>query len=161
MGRPFNSVPITAKQWSARTCCIIAEPTFRNNSAVAVRTPELASRASLLEAHMRKITFVVEPAVGRPGYFAASLDGVGLCISREPLLSAARELIRHGAPPDTILAMRHAGSDHDALRGQLGALAKLTVQDGQDGAPRLRRWRPSPYGGVPSPMRFAPAAPQP
>ena len=99
---------------------------------------------------MRKIVIIVEPVAGRPGYFAAALDGVGLCISREPLLSAARELIRRGVSPDTILAMRHAGSDHDALRGRLGALAMSTIADNRHGTPVLRRWK-GPPGVVQAP----------
>jgi hypothetical protein len=76
----------------------------------------------------------VAPVADRPGYFAAT---------------TAR-----GWPADAVLIMRHAGSDHDAIRGRLGALAKLPVEDGQDGVPRLRRGRPSQYVGVSPPVRF-------
>ena len=37
--------------------------------------------------------------------------------------------------------MRHAGSDVDCLRGKIGILAKLTVDEG---GPRFRRWKPMP-----------------
>ena len=107
---------------------------------------------------MRKIIIVVEPVVGRPGYFAAALDGVGLCISREPLLAAARELDRRGAPPDTILAMRHAGSDHDALRGQLGLWRSLPFRTVGTVCRDCAAGRP-PEWGVPSPIRFPPHQP--
>ena len=100
------------------------------------------------------IVIIVAPVLDRPGTFTTTLSGAELCQSTEPLLATARELIRRGAPPDTMLAMCHQGSDVDALRGRLGALARFTVEDGHDGVPRLRRGKASLYVGVSSPMRF-------
>ena len=105
--------------------------------------------------HGNTIVIIVSPVPDRPGYFTATLSGARLCVSQEPLLAAARELVQRGAPSDALLAMRHAGADYDALSGQLGALAKLTIEDGPDGRPRVRRWRPSQYSGVAPPMRSA------
>jgi hypothetical protein len=59
-------------------------------------------------------------------YFGARLLLTG---TRMPLLDAARELIRPGADPDTITAMRHADAGHDALRIRLGTAARLTVDE--------------------------------
>lgn len=37
------------------------------------------------------------------------------------------------AQPEDMLIMRHAGSDHDALRGKVGRLAKLSISDPPSG----------------------------
>jgi hypothetical protein len=73
--------------------------------------------------------------------------------TRMPLLDAARELIRLGADPDAIVAMRHAGAGHDALRTRLGTAAGLTVDEDRcrfrgvrrgDTAPPVRQTGPMP-----------------
>ena len=64
------------------------------------------------------IVITVAPVANRPGYFAVDLAGVELCrCGIEPLLAAARELLQRGMAADATVAMRHAGADHDALRG--------------------------------------------
>ena len=102
-------------------------------------------------------TIIVTPVPDRPGYFIATLSGARLCVSREPLLAAARELIQRGALADTTLVMRHAGADYDALRGPLGALARLTVDEdgGGTGTPKFRRWRADQTMDQRPPMRFS------
>src|SRR5262245_47512070 len=66
-----------------------------------------------------------------------------LCTSREPLLTAARVLLRTQiAKPDDTLAMRHSNSDTIALRAKVGAAARLTVQESADRSARFVRWRP-------------------
>ena len=58
--------------------------------------------------------------------------------------------------------MRHAGADCDALRSTVGAAAALTVEDGRDGTPRLRRWKAHPRAAVSPPVRhFEPQLPYP
>src|SRR5256885_1365763 len=65
------------------------------------------------------LLIVVEP-VGRDR-FSARLDGrLLLQSSRMPFLDAARALIAEGINPSTVLVMRHAGSEVDALRARLG-----------------------------------------
>ena len=86
------------------------------------------------------LVVIVSP-LGR-GQFEARLEGRVLVGSTtEPLLAAARVLLAEGAPPDTPIAMRHAGSEHDALRATVGRAARLTVEAGKDGCPRFARWR--------------------
>jgi len=99
-------------------------------------------------------TIIATPIIDRPGVFTATLNGVPLCESHQPLCAAARELLRRGVPADAVLILRHAGSGHDALRGRLGALAQLTVEDGPNGRPRLRRWKAPPLWGAAPPARF-------
>ena len=103
--------------------------------------------------HVAKITVTVMPS-NRPGEFVAALGGQPLCCSHEPLLAAARELTAAGIPPGTILTMRHAGSDVDALTVRLGVAARLTVEDGRNGTPRLRRWKAPPRRGSTPPISF-------
>ena len=79
------------------------------------------------------------------GLFDARLGGRLLCTSRQPFLAAARVLVSEGHDPDTVLVMRHAGSQVDALKAKLGAAAKLTIKE--DG-PRFERWTPNPMGGA-------------
>jgi hypothetical protein len=73
--------------------------------------------------------------------------------SAQPLLDGCRALIAAGADPDTPVAMRHAGSDHDALTSTVGAAAQLTVKEG-DRAPSFSQWKPSPHAPVNPPSDF-------
>ena len=99
------------------------------------------------------ITITVRPtgtaACSRRGSAAACS-----CASPEPLLAAARVLIAEGWHPDALLVMRHRDAGHDALRAKLKVAARLTVEDGPNGAPRFRRWRAPRVWGVAPPMRF-------
>jgi len=61
--------------------------------------------------------------------------------SRQPLFDGARKLLDRGYSPDATLVLRHQGAPHDAIAGQIGQAAALTVDDNRNGAPRLRRWR--------------------
>jgi hypothetical protein len=91
------------------------------------------------------ITIVITAAPAAPGAFIATLSSsLPLCCSHEPLLAAARELLRRGASADAILQMRYEGSDTIALRARLGTAAGLTIEDGPNGAPRVRRWKMPP-----------------
>lgn len=49
--------------------------------------------------------------------------------TRMPLLDAACKLIRLGANPDAIVAMRHTGAGHDALRARLGPAAGVPLDE--------------------------------
>ena len=102
---------------------------------------------------------ILRPAFNRHGArlhgkFVVTLDGRQLCISRQPLLDAARVLINEGVDPATPIATRHAGAGFDAMTSTVGAAAKWTVREDETESPTLR-----PLGGlsrdrVQSPMRY-------
>ena len=81
-----------------------------------------------------------------PNAFEVRLAGgdAVLCVSETPLFDAARVLLKTGkANADDVLAMRHVGSEHDALRGKADQLAVLVI--GETGhRPRRRQYRPHP-----------------
>ena len=106
---------------------------------------------------------ILRPAFNRHGArlhgkFVVTLDGRQLCISRQPLLDAARVLIKEGVDPATPIATRHAGAGFDAMTSTVGAAAKWTVRENETQSPTLR-----PLGGlsrlpgpaVPAPKRAA------
>jgi hypothetical protein len=62
-----------------------------------------------------------------------------LCVSRQPFFDGARELIARGHDPLTILVMKWAGAKDWALRGRLGAAAKLTVDEHNA---TFAKWKP-------------------
>ena len=94
---------------------------------------------------------VVSPN-GLPGHFAAAVNGLFIVLSsRQPLLDTCRALLADGADPNSWVIMRHAGSDVDALRGKVGLLARLTIEESAHGPvfrsfrdARRVRWRPRP-----------------
>jgi hypothetical protein len=74
-------------------------------------------------------------AAGRAG---APADGRLICAkSRTPFLDTARALLAEGCDPDTIIVMRHAGSELDCLCSTIGAAAKLAVNEA---GPRIVQW---------------------
>jgi hypothetical protein len=117
------------------------------------------------------IAVIAAPVPSRPGFFEARLAGRVLCsATRTPFCDSARELIKLGFAEDALLVMRHTGADHDALRGRLGTVARLTVSDDTQGRPKFRRWiappasvaaptiAPSRQGATAGPKRVAEAA---
>jgi hypothetical protein len=85
---------------------------------------------------------IIKPA--SPGKFEAYEGDRLLCVSRQPLLDAARVLLAEGADPDTPIAMRHVGADYDALTSTVGGAAKLIVTERDKGkkGPVFEPWRP-------------------
>ena len=73
--------------------------------------------------------------------WVAVLNGEELIRHRAPLYAAARALLDRGAPPMATLRMRQRGSATISMMGMIGALAKLTVVE-DDNGPRVVRWRP-------------------
>jgi hypothetical protein len=67
----------------------------------------------------------------RPGRYCAHLETERepLCVSRQLFTDSARKLMARGHDPQTMLVMRWAGAKDWALRGSLGAAAKLTVDE--------------------------------
>ena len=88
---------------------------------------------------------VVSPS-GAPDHYSAHDYRGRLLVasSRQPLPDSCRVLLSEGADPNAWVHMRHAGSNTDALRTKVGIGAKLTVEDGPDGRPRFRPYRPYP-----------------
>jgi hypothetical protein len=84
----------------------------------------------------------------RAGRYQAYLDGQQAppCVSRQPFLDSARKLVWLWHDPLTILLMRWAGANDWALRGQLGAAAKLTVDEHNE---VLAEWKPYSRSAVP------------
>ncbi len=95
------------------------------------------------------IRLIVSPTA-RPGLFDARVDGDGatplISGSRTPLADAARELLKLGYAPETMLTMRHKGSAHDSfVHAPIGQWAKVAYEEGPTG-PRMVRWKPFPDG---------------
>lgn len=91
----------------------------------------------------QSLTVIITPAPCGTGRYEACLDGDDhvLSVSQTPFFDAARKLISQGYDPDTTLILRHAGSETDSLRAELGTAASLTVEETAYG-PRVRRWKP-------------------
>jgi hypothetical protein len=75
-----------------------------------------------------------------PAQFDAFLGAKHLCRSWTPLLAGARVLLADGVAPNTVLHMRHTGSDMVALSSTVGAAAGLTVHEGHT-PPRFTRFQ--------------------
>jgi len=89
--------------------------------------------------------------VDRHGTFAVTFAGDTICHrTRMPALDAARHLLALGHPAGATLIMWHDGVP--SLRGRLGVLARLTVEDDRLGRPRFRRWRGSRSDGAALPV---------
>ena len=88
------------------------------------------------------MNITVSPA-GR-GRFHARLGDRHLTTTKTPFFDAARILKDQGVPLDQPLTMTHEGSGTVALRSTVGAAAKLSVQDNDQGI-RLRRYCPNPF----------------
>ncbi len=92
-----------------------------------------------------KLTIVVTPEKRDPANpprhyrFEARLEGNDriLCVSHQPFVDAARVLVDQGYDPTEILEMRHEGSPTIALTAQLGAAAKVIVEENANGGPRF------------------------
>ena len=97
-------------------------------------------------------TLTLFPAFNRHGErlhgkFVAALDGRQLCVSRQPLLDAARVLLAEGVDPETPIATRHAGAGFDAMASTVGAAARWTVREDETTSPTFVRWKPFPARG--------------
>ena len=95
--------------------------------------------------------------LGRGRFEARHGGRIILVSSRQPLLDAARIFLAVGVPPDTRIAMRHAGADHDALSSTVGKAARLTVKETPTEGPALATWQPydrQVSRNGPSPARF-------
>jgi hypothetical protein len=102
---------------------------------------------------------ILHPAFNRHGAqlygkFVVTLDGRQLCISSQPLLDAARVLIKEGVDPTMPIAARHAGAGFDAMTSTVGTAAKWTVRETKTEGPRFVRWKAFSRDDVQPPKRF-------
>ena len=98
---------------------------------------------------MAALTLILRPHRERGGYhldrFRAYLDGAHIITSRQPLYDGARELLKLGHSPDTLLTIRHVGKDHDSFVPQpIGWLALWTIADRDKDGLKRERWRYPP-----------------
>jgi hypothetical protein len=128
---------------------------YRVRPTIADLIASLAGLGSMIDM----LRVILRPAFNRHGArlhgrFAATLDGRQFCISRQPLLDAARVLINEGIDPATPIATRHAGVGFDAMTATVGTAAKWTVREDSTVSPTFVRWKAFSRDDVQSPMRF-------
>ena len=97
------------------------------------------------------VTPLVKSGNRTHGRYEAHVQGRLVARSRTPFLDAARTLLAEGFSPNTVIAMRRAGSDTDCMTATLGAAAKLTVVEHND--TRFTKWKPFPRSAVSPLMR--------
>lgn len=93
--------------------------------------------------HPKTLRLVLHLAYGSRGErlhgkFFAHLDGRQICISRQPLLDAARILLAEGVGPKTPIITRHVGEDFDAVPAAI--YCAIVVANGSY-LPRIAVWR--------------------
>ena len=85
--------------------------------------------------------------------FEAWLDGELICVSRQPRLDGARELLKRGHSPSTMMTTRELGRDYDSWRpAPLGELAKWTIVDSSRDGLLRRTWEPFVKGDSAPPV---------
>ena len=101
------------------------------------------------------IRLILTPAP-KPGYFIARLEtGEFVCQSDKPLADGARELIKRGFDPLSLITMRPEGNAHDSfVPHPIGEWAKWTYSESSHKGLRRERYRPRPEGSFP--MRGTP-----
>ena len=98
----------------------------------------------------------IEPS-GVPGEFTATVNGELLIFSsRTPYTAAARVLVGRGADTNSVLILRHAGSDTNCLIGKLGIVARLTVKEPDRGRIHFAPYTAFPSSPVPASVRSTP-----
>lgn len=103
---------------------------------------------------MVALKLYVTPKAGASGFFEG-ITWLGgrralLCVSRTPLLDAARGLVGGGYDPATVLEMWHPEAATWSLRAPIGEAAKLRVAEGEK-RPQFRPWTAFSPGQVPPP----------
>ena len=106
--------------------------------------PSVVAAGATCDINTKATVITVTPTVRRPGlYDACPRWRLRYCHRfRQPFFDSARQLLDLGHDPTTVLVMRHAGSDTDALTGRIGAAAKLRVKGSRKGPPRFVAWDP-------------------
>lgn len=93
----------------------------------------------------------------RHGHWRAFIANGTLLVplSRQPVLDAARVLIRAGYPPAAWIEGWHPGASEFAMRARLGEAARLSVDETRT---IFVQWKPFPSSAVGSPKRFSETA---
>jgi hypothetical protein len=91
-------------------------------------------------------TIAVKPS-NTPGKVTAASSNGHTLTATTPLLDCARYWLNQGADPAaTITTIWSSGPGHWSLHSTISQAAKLTVEEGQRGTPRFRKWLPFPGG---------------
>jgi hypothetical protein len=89
---------------------------------------------------------LVEPDCRKPGSFTGRLQRTAEIVvrgTRQPLVDAARELLRRGHDPAALLTMRHVSQTHDSVAPlQVSHWAKVTFTEGETTPLRRQAWKP-------------------
>ena len=92
----------------------------------------------------RPLVIVVKPiTLGRFQAVLAGNDELLAASSRQPFVDSARVLKAKGNDGNTLLIMKHLGSDSAALKARLSIAARSTVEEGPNG-PRFVPFRTGP-----------------
>jgi hypothetical protein len=100
----------------------------------------------------KTIELVIRPGPRNPttksreGRYSAVWGERVVVTAKEPFFAAARILVAEGFDPNTVLTMRHDGSQTRSLTMPLGKAAGLMVEENDDGL-RIRRWKAHPLRG--------------
>jgi hypothetical protein len=149
-------MPETSKGPSPGTTDLSGYGLFKQNNS---------PRSTKPHGEQQRLVIIIAP-VDQRGGFSARLNGRLLVTSRTPFLDAARCLIAEGSDPFSIIVMRHAGSEIDALRARLGVAAGLIIEERNARAPRFVPYRArdltegsrrTPAGGPAGPVVPEPA----
>jgi hypothetical protein len=105
---------------------------------------------SRLDRTQARAILITAVALGSSQFEAWCDDQLIVACTREPFLNGARALLAAGYHPDTIVTMRHAGSDVDALTARIGTAARFHVEESGHG-PILRSVRKAPPSAVDQP----------
>ncbi len=100
-----------------------------------------------LDRTQARAILITTVALGGSRFEARCEGQLIVAYTREPLLDGARALIAAGYHPDTIVTMRHAGSEIDALTARIGTAARFYVEESGHG-PVLRSVKKAPPGAV-------------
>ena len=97
-----------------------------------------------LQIALRHVIFITPTGRGRSKVRYEGATDI-LLVSRQPLLDAARLLIRIGCRADAIIAMRRRNSVSDDLRAPLSVAAKFTVDETKT---IFAKWKPFSQSAV-------------
>jgi hypothetical protein len=84
------------------------------------------------------------------GRYSAVLGERVLVTTKEPFFAAARILVAEGFDSETILTMRHQGSQTRSLTMPLGKAAGLMVKEGDVRGLEIVPYQPSPFAPIKS-----------